>query len=65
MTLFTYFMKRFPSSGWVAGYGVHDIDLAHWGLGLAHTGTVRVARRGTFPKQGLFDTVLDYELTFT
>jgi predicted dehydrogenase len=60
-----YFMKRFSPSGWVAGYGVHDIDLAHWGLGLELTGPVRVEGRGTFPKQGLFDTVLDYELTFT
>ena len=60
-----YFMKRFSPSGWVAGYGVHDIDLAHWGLGLEHTGPVRIEGRGTFPKEGLFDTVLDYELTFT
>jgi len=60
-----YFMKRFSPSGWVAGYGVHDIDLAHWGLGLELTGPVRVEGRGIFPKQGLFDTVLDYELTFT
>ncbi|MCF7674928.1 MAG: Gfo/Idh/MocA family oxidoreductase [Akkermansiaceae bacterium] len=60
-----YFMKRFSPSGWIAGYAVHDIDLAHWGLGLEHTGPVRVEGRGTFPKEGLFDTVLDYELTFT
>ena len=60
-----YFMKRFSPSGWVAGYGVHDIDLAHWGLGLEQTGPVRVEGRGHFPKEGLFDTVLDYELTFT
>lgn len=60
-----YFMKRFSPSGWIAGYAVHDIDLAHWGLGLEHTGPVRVEGRGTFPKEGLFDTVMDYELTFT
>ena len=60
-----YFMKRFSPSGWIAGYGVHDIDLAHWGLGLEDTGPVKVEGRGTFPKEGLFDTVLDYELTFT
>jgi predicted dehydrogenase len=60
-----YFMKRFSPSGWVAGFAVHDIDLAHWGLGLEDTGPVRVEGRGTFPKEGLFDTVLDYELTFT
>jgi predicted dehydrogenase len=60
-----YFMKRFSPSGWVAGFGVHDIDLAHWGLGFEHTGPVRVEGRGNFPKAGLFDTVLDYELSFT
>ncbi len=60
-----YFVKRFSLAGWVAGYGVHDIDLAHWGLGLENTGPVRIEGRGTFPKSGLFNTVLDYELTFT
>lgn len=60
-----YFMKRFSPSGWIAGYGVHDIDLAHWGLGLERTGPVRIEGRGTFPRSGLFDTVLDYELVFT
>lgn len=60
-----YFMKRFSQAGWIAGYGVHDIDLAHWGLGLENTGPVRIEGRGEFPKSGLFDTVLGYELTFT
>ena len=60
-----YFVRRFSLAGWVAGYGVHDIDLAHWGLGLENTGPVRIEGRGTFPKAGLFNTVLDYELTFT
>ncbi len=60
-----YFIKRFSLAGWVAGYGVHDIDLAHWGLGLESTGPVRIEGRGTFPEAGLFNTVLDYELTFS
>ncbi len=60
-----YFVRRFSLAGWVAGYGVHDIDLAHWGLGLENTGPVRIEGRGTFPQAGLFNTVLDYELTFT
>ena len=42
-----YFMKRFSPSGWVAGFAVHDIDLAHWGLGLEHTGPVRVEGHGS------------------
>ncbi len=60
-----YFIERFSSAGWIAGFGVHDIDLAHWGLGLEHTGPVAIEGRGTFPDGGLFNTVLDYELTFT
>ncbi|MDP6546580.1 MAG: Gfo/Idh/MocA family oxidoreductase [Phycisphaerae bacterium] len=60
-----YFVDRFSLAGWIAGYGVHDIDLAHWGLGLERTGPVSIEGRGTFPKSGLFNTVLGYELTFT
>jgi predicted dehydrogenase len=60
-----YFINRFSRAGWVSGFGVHDIDLAHWGLGLEHTGPVRIEGHGRFPQSGLFDTVLDYELEFT
>jgi predicted dehydrogenase len=60
-----YFVKRFSLAGWIAGYGVHDIDLAHWGLGLEQTGPVRIEGHGAFPNSGLFNTVLGYELTFT
>ncbi len=60
-----YFVSRFSLAGWIAGYGVHDIDIAQWGLGTEHTGPVSIEGRGEFPKSGLFDTVLGYELTFT
>jgi len=60
-----YFLEQFSHAGWIAGYGVHDIDLAHWALGLEQTGPVTIEGRGTFPESGLFDTVMDYELTFT
>lgn len=60
-----YFIKRFSLAGRIAGHGVHDVDLAHWGLGLETAGPVRIEGRGNFPKAGLFNTVLGYELTFT
>lgn len=60
-----YFIERFSLAGWIAGFGVHDIDLALWGLGLEHTGPVSIEGRGTYPESGLFNTVMDYELTFT
>lgn len=60
-----YFVKRFSLAGWVAGYGVHDIDLAQWGLGTEDTGPVSVEGKGVFPEAGLFDTVLTFDLEFT
>ena len=60
-----YFVSRFSLAGWVAGYGVHDIDLAQWGLGTEDTGPVTVEGKGVFPKSGLFNTVLTYDLEFT
>ena len=60
-----YFVDQFSLAGWIAGYGVHDIDLAHWGLGLENTGPVTVEGKGVYPTSGLFNTVLTFELTFT
>jgi len=53
-----YFVSDYSKAGWVAGFGVHDIDLAQWGMGTEHTGPVTVEGEGVFPKEGLFDTVL-------
>lgn len=60
-----YFVKRFSLAGWVAGYGVHDLDLAQWGLGTENTGAVTVEGKGVYPKEGLFNTVMTYDLEYT
>lgn len=60
-----YFISDYSKSGWVAGYGVHDVDLAQWGLGTETTGPVEIDGQGNFPQKGLFNTVLDYRLQFT
>lgn len=60
-----YFVDQFSLAGWVAGYGVHDMDLAHWGLGLEDTGPVTVEGSGEYPSEGLFNTVLKFDLSFT
>ncbi|MBN2309211.1 MAG: Gfo/Idh/MocA family oxidoreductase [Candidatus Hydrogenedentes bacterium] len=60
-----YFISDYSKSGWIAGYGVHDIDIAHWGMDTEHTGPVEVEGEGVFPASGLFDTVLTYRLRFT
>ena len=60
-----YFVSDYSLSGWIAGFGVHDIDIAHWGMGTGLTGPIAIEGRGVFPKEGLFDTVLTYDLEFT
>lgn len=59
-----YFVSDFSQSGWIAGYGVHDIDIAQWAIGMERSGPVEIEGRGVFPKDGLFDTVMTYEIEF-
>lgn len=61
-----YFISDYSKAGWIAGHGVHDIDLALWGLGITEEdGPVSIEGAGVFPEGGLFDTVLTYRLDFT
>jgi predicted dehydrogenase len=60
-----YFVSDYSKAGWIAGFGVHDLDIAQWGLGLERSGPVRIEGTGVYPRQGLFDTVLTFRLEFT
>jgi len=59
-----YFISDYSKAGWVAGFGVHDMDIAHWGMDTEHTGPVAVEGEGVFPEDGLFDTVTTFRLAF-
>ena len=59
-----YFVADFSKSGWIAGFGVHDLDIAQWGMGLGRSGPVEVEGTGVFPAKGTFDTVLTYDLEY-
>ncbi len=60
-----YFISDYSKSGWIAGYGVHDLDIAQWGMGLERSGPVTIEGRGAYPADGLFDTILNYRIEFT
>jgi predicted dehydrogenase len=60
-----YFWDDYSKAGWIAGYGVHDIDLAQWGLGTELTGPVAIEGEGKFPEGGTYNTVTTYRLVFT
>ena len=45
--------------GFIAGWGAHPLDIAHWGyphIPVEYEGT------GVIPKDGLFDTVVDWDI---
>ncbi len=60
-----YFISDYSKAGWIAGYGVHDLDIAQWGMGLERSGPLHIAGRAVYPRQGLFDTPLTFRIEFT
>ncbi len=43
------------SLGFIAGCGIHTVDMAQWGNGTDRTGPVEVEGTGTYPRDGLCD----------
>jgi predicted dehydrogenase len=50
--------------GWIAGWGVHPLDIALWGGGEAVAGPVELEGTGTFPTDGFCDTATDWRIVF-
>ena len=48
--------------GFIAGWGIHPVDIALWGAGELATGMVEVEGKGRFPKTGLHDTATDWDI---
>ena len=48
--------------GWIAGWGVHPLDIALWGGGKDLTGPVELEGTGTFPADGFCDTAVDWNI---
>ena len=42
-------------AGMITGWGAHHIDIAHWAMGLEHSGPVEIEADAQFPKSGLWD----------
>lgn len=60
-----YFVSDYSQSGWIAGFGVHDLDIAQWAIGMERSGPVTIEGRGVYPKDGLFNTVMTYRIEYT
>jgi predicted dehydrogenase len=48
------------SGGQITDWAAHHCDIAHWGMGVEHTGPVEVEGRGDFPRDGLWNTAVSY-----
>jgi predicted dehydrogenase len=53
------------AGGIIADWGTHLFDTAHWAADLEHTGPVEVEGHGDFWEGGLYDTVKNYDVTYT
>ena len=48
--------------GFIAGCGIHTVDIAQWGNGTELTGPVEVEGTGVFPKEGLCDCAVSWDV---
>ncbi|MDX9754199.1 MAG: Gfo/Idh/MocA family oxidoreductase [bacterium] len=51
--------------GFIAGWGIHPLDVALWGAPDKFKGPWRVNGKGKFPTEGVADTAMDWDITFT
>jgi len=53
------------SLGWVTTWGIHHVDIAQWGNNADLTGPVEVEGTGVFPKDGLYDCAVAWDMKLT
>jgi predicted dehydrogenase len=59
-----HFLSDF-GGGQLTNWGAHMLDIAQWGNDADMTGPVKIRGTGEFPKEGLFETPLRYDLEYT
>jgi predicted dehydrogenase len=51
--------------GWIAGWGIHPLDIALWGAEKELSGKVKVEGTGIFPIDGVCDTATNWDVVLT
>jgi len=51
------------SLGMIHCWGIHHLDIAQWGNGTDNTGPIEVQGTGTFPRDGLCDCLLGWDVS--
>ena len=52
------------AGGNLGDWGAHIHDIAQWGNGTERSGPLSVEGQGTFPREGIYNTATDWEMTF-
>jgi len=61
-----FHISDYCSSGFMAAWGVHIHDIAHWAMGLDDTGPVEIAGKAKYPPKGdLCDSPLTWKVQYT
>lgn len=50
------------SGGQLTDWAGHHVDIAHWGLDFDNTGPVEVEGTGVYPREGIFDVPVEYDI---
>ena len=50
------------SGGQVTDWAGHHIDIANWGAGLENTGPIEISGTGVYPREGLYDVPIEYDI---
>jgi len=48
--------------GFIAGWGIHPVDIALWGAGDKLTGPITLEGKGTWPTEGVCDDALNWDI---
>jgi len=50
------------SGGQLTDWAGHHIDIAHWALGFDRTGPVEIEGKGVYPRNGIYDVPVEYDI---
>jgi len=60
-----YFISDYAASGFIAGWGIHHVDIAQWALDADDSGPVAIEGTGVLPPDGLYDTPVTWHIDYT
>jgi len=58
----TWWYESAYSSGFIAGWGIHPLDIARWGAGHKMNGRLRVRAQAVYPRDGVCDTAVEWKV---